>query len=207
MTIKPIETTYRGYRFRSRLEARWAVFFDAVALKWEYEPEGFVLPDKTWYLPDFRVVSPQGMVSWYEIKPPGTLACPKMKALGDSLESTYQDDPEGWNVANCQTLAGDPYSVIIESNTFRMCPRCGAIAQPMSYDGPSQWDSDINFGCWPCDIDTPSQGPVEQGLLVEVQPHKGWLIVRDVRFYTDNLLRACNAARSARFEHGESGAA
>jgi hypothetical protein len=29
MTIQAIETVYRGHRFRSRLEARWAVFFDA----------------------------------------------------------------------------------------------------------------------------------------------------------------------------------
>lgn len=28
-TIKPIETRYKGCRFRSRPEARWAVFFDA----------------------------------------------------------------------------------------------------------------------------------------------------------------------------------
>jgi hypothetical protein len=28
--IKAIETSYKGYRFRSRLEARWAVFFDAL---------------------------------------------------------------------------------------------------------------------------------------------------------------------------------
>lgn len=45
MNIKAIETVYRGYRFRSRLEARWAVFFDALGLEWEYEPEGFDLTD------------------------------------------------------------------------------------------------------------------------------------------------------------------
>lgn len=28
MTIKAIDTIYKGYKFRSRLEARWAVFFD-----------------------------------------------------------------------------------------------------------------------------------------------------------------------------------
>ncbi len=39
--FKAIETLYKGYRFRSRLEARWAVFFDALGLKWEYEKEGF----------------------------------------------------------------------------------------------------------------------------------------------------------------------
>jgi nucleoside 2-deoxyribosyltransferase len=53
--IKAIQTVYKGYKFRSRLEARWAVFFDALGLEWEYEPEGFDLGDGVWYLPDFRV--------------------------------------------------------------------------------------------------------------------------------------------------------
>ena len=52
-TIKAIETHYKGYRFRSRLEARWAVFFDTLGIEWQYEPEGFELPDGTRYLPDF----------------------------------------------------------------------------------------------------------------------------------------------------------
>ena len=47
------ETEYKGYRFRSRLEARWAVFFDALDIDYEYEPEGFVLSNKQTYLPDF----------------------------------------------------------------------------------------------------------------------------------------------------------
>jgi len=51
--IKAIETKYKGYRFRSRLEARWAVFFDALGIAWEYEPEGYDLGDGVWYLPDF----------------------------------------------------------------------------------------------------------------------------------------------------------
>lgn len=53
--IKAIQTEYNGYRFRSRLEARWAVFFDALGVKYEYEPEGFDLGDGLYYLPDFRV--------------------------------------------------------------------------------------------------------------------------------------------------------
>ncbi len=55
MAIKAIETIYNGYRFRSRLEARWAVFFDALGVEYEYEPEGFDLGDGTFYLPDFRI--------------------------------------------------------------------------------------------------------------------------------------------------------
>jgi len=65
--MKAINTEYKGYLFRSRLEARWAVYFDALNAKWEYELEGFehngvrYLPD--FYLPDYDV--------WVEIKPNG----------------------------------------------------------------------------------------------------------------------------------------
>ena len=50
--IRAIETRYKGYRFRSRLEARWAVFMDAAGIAWEYEKEGYALPSGN-YLPDF----------------------------------------------------------------------------------------------------------------------------------------------------------
>ena len=62
--IKAIETVYNGYRFRSRLESRWAVFFDAAGIKYQYEPEGFEVknfyggdgePDVYRYLPDFYI--------------------------------------------------------------------------------------------------------------------------------------------------------
>ena len=51
--MKAIDTIYNGYKFRSRLEARWAVFFDAAGIKYEYEPEGFDLGGGCLYLPDF----------------------------------------------------------------------------------------------------------------------------------------------------------
>lgn len=54
-TLSPIETYYKGYRFRSRLEARWAVYLDAINAKWEYEPEGFDLGNGLYYLPDFLI--------------------------------------------------------------------------------------------------------------------------------------------------------
>lgn len=66
-TPKAIETRYKGYRFRSRLEARWAVFFDTLGVQWEYEKEGYELPSGR-YLPDFWL--PQvGM--WGEVKATG----------------------------------------------------------------------------------------------------------------------------------------
>lgn len=63
--IQAIETVYNGYRFRSRLEARWAVFFDALGIKYEYEKEGFDLGEAGWYLPDFFIPSAN---LWVEIK-------------------------------------------------------------------------------------------------------------------------------------------
>lgn len=46
-------TNYNGYHFRSRLEARWAVFFEAMSIQYRYEYEDFMLPGGTRYLPDF----------------------------------------------------------------------------------------------------------------------------------------------------------
>lgn len=71
-TPKPaaMEVSYSGRVFRSRLEARWAVFLDVLGVNWDYEPcfydvapvgaaEGlFYLPD--FYLPDLRL--------WLEVK-------------------------------------------------------------------------------------------------------------------------------------------
>lgn len=63
--MEVIETEYNGFRFRSRLEARWAVFMDAMRVPYQYEPEAFVL-DGLFYLPDFWL--PQTN-SYLEIKP------------------------------------------------------------------------------------------------------------------------------------------
>jgi hypothetical protein len=67
MEIKAIETVYKGYRFRSRLEARWAVFFDVLGVEWVYEPEGFESIDGYRYLPDFRIQLDK-TTYWVEVK-------------------------------------------------------------------------------------------------------------------------------------------
>ena len=66
MALKAIQTKYKGYLFRSRLEARWAVFFDRIGIPFTYESEGFDL-DGTWYLPDFHCDVGEGC--WIEVKP------------------------------------------------------------------------------------------------------------------------------------------
>lgn len=70
-----IQTHYAGHHFRSRLEARWARFFDVAGITWEYEKEGYRLPSGP-YLPDFWLPrisdtkagrdADQGV--WFEVK-------------------------------------------------------------------------------------------------------------------------------------------
>jgi len=50
--MKVIETQHNGILFRSRLEARWALFMDTVGVKYNYEPEAYNL-DGVFYTPDF----------------------------------------------------------------------------------------------------------------------------------------------------------
>jgi hypothetical protein len=51
--IKSHPTKYNDVLFRSRLEARWAAFFDLAKWEWEYEPI-----DLNGWSPDFMVVFP-----------------------------------------------------------------------------------------------------------------------------------------------------
>jgi hypothetical protein len=68
-TIKAHPTKYKGVMFRSRLEARWAAFFDLVGWEWEYEPV-----DLNGWTPDFRLtVEELGSPLFVEVKPFSTL--------------------------------------------------------------------------------------------------------------------------------------
>lgn len=63
--IKAIPTFYNGIKFRSRLEARWAFFFDQCKVKWNYEIEGYNFNGHN-YLPDFYLPETELYV---EVKP------------------------------------------------------------------------------------------------------------------------------------------
>lgn len=73
-----IPTTYAGARFRSRLEARWAAFFDLCGWRWDYEPF-----DLDGWIPDFALHGKEegeedksrikSTITLVEIKPVATL--------------------------------------------------------------------------------------------------------------------------------------
>lgn len=58
---KAIETKWHGCRFRSKLEAQWAIVFEVMGLEWEYEPMGFRLGNGLWYMPDFVIAGLVGV--------------------------------------------------------------------------------------------------------------------------------------------------
>ena len=94
MNIKPIETLYKGYRFRSRLEARWAVFFDALGIEYQYEPEGYNLGELGWYLPDFLITTlKEGLKFFVEVK--GNFADEAGIKKARFLDGNCSDDFEG----------------------------------------------------------------------------------------------------------------
>lgn len=210
--IKPIETWYQGYRFRSRLEARWAVFFNALGLRWAYEPEGFELPGGGRYLPDFRVLTPQGNSIWYEVKHAGVVTDPKFEKFRDSL-SVIDKDGGRTEVKRASILSGDPLGYLANAESQeagRTCPRCGLLGDP-AYGGGCQScpGAEFRFGCQSCDFETPSGGyhPYEEGLRgLSVTQHKGDVLIALVdwcEFVIRKLHPAARAARSARFECGE----
>jgi hypothetical protein len=64
MEIESIETVYKDIPFRSRLEARWAIFWDTLKVPYEYEPKKFDFGEIR-YIPDFWLPNQQ---KWVEIK-------------------------------------------------------------------------------------------------------------------------------------------
>ena len=209
MSIKAIQTQYKGYHFRSRLEARWAVFFDALGLEWQYEPEGFDLGDGVYYLPDFKVTNKDGSYAWYEVKGDNIIDCEKFAKFKDMVDSAAKDIRDPMAVM----LSGDPYTYVLKNDSkfVAVCPRCGLLHDSWGYEWfYERGDRRAIFGCHQCDGHTPCGiGDEESGLLCLVTPYKGMLHVNleDLHWhYLPKIEAACIAARSARFEHGESGA-
>lgn len=195
--LKPIDTVYKGYKFRSRLEARWAVFFDEMRFKWEYEPQGFGLSNGDAYLPDFKIHGIDKMTWWYEIKPLGDKGDGKMEQFEKDFRFANPEDLSTF----FSVLSGDPWEVL--DSGINVCPRCGAFDKQQFhfYDD----DRTFQYQCYPCDYHTPCGGgnPVDTSGIVPCRPHKGDLMIqeKDYLLYKEIVLYAAKKARSARFEH------
>jgi|GEM_PF-2908496 len=113
-----IPTLYQGQQFRSRLEARWASFFDTLGWRWEYEPL-----DLAGYIPDFVLKFEKPML--VEVKP-----C----IQHEDLEATAaaKIDASGWPGP----------ALIVGATPDEGCfgSRIGLIRQEMTYGEEPWWD-------------------------------------------------------------------
>lgn len=62
--IKSKPTIYNGTKYRSRLEARWAAFFDLIGWRHQYEPY-----DLDGWTPDFAIYGSASRILFLEVKP------------------------------------------------------------------------------------------------------------------------------------------
>lgn len=99
--LKAIPTKYNGYIFRSRTEARWAVFFENAGIKFYYEPEGINIRGSINYLPDFYLPDSD---TWFEAK--GVL-----------------DDVSTEKIEGLIKYGGKPVVVGYSDMTFEACDR------------------------------------------------------------------------------------
>lgn len=175
--LKPIETVYKGYRFRSRLEARWAVFFDAMGIKYLYEPEGYDLGDGDYYLPDFYLPDAN---QYFEVKPDIKKIPPK-----DIRKINKLADQSGKNVIIGDgqfRLACDGDFLVGDTNLVR-CRECGTL----------YFENELSYACTAC-------GYYDGDSTFD---YISWFGDWNLTPFDEQFMSALNAAKQARFEHGE----
>lgn len=211
VTLKAIETIYAGHRFRSRLEARWAVFYDALGIPWNYEKEGYDLGPAGLYLPDFWLPEQK---CWVEIKgdEPTPQESAKAEALSNATEKSVfiffgpipYPDPDTDNLEFGEGAWGFIMSEagIYWDNYLRWtrCLNCGALN--VNFNGRAdRLPCKTDFTEPPEDEFPPGEyaaNGINQG-CPRSAPHgdKGY------NYEDPLLLAAYEKARMARFEHGE----
>lgn len=185
--LKAIETRYKGYRFRSRLEARWAVFFEALGLQWDYEVQGYDL-DGTWYLPDFRLPQVDLFVEtksddWF----PGADPKPGLLAKAGCRVLVLCGRPWPWEYTAWFSLPGRGGLWPVPTMQFGYCEDCRRPCLLVSSN-----NSEVRLAT------TQLVSGVCHGHRVN------WGRPGDPKLSASKALNdAYTAARSARFEHGE----
>lgn len=206
--IKAIETAWNGWRFRSRLEARWAVFMDRAGVVFEYEPEGFeteagkYLPD--FYLPEHRI--------WLDIKPRIELVSEydrkRIIALGEAKqdERVLVIDGEPW-LAKYEVHGVLFGELRFMASPWLQCPLCGRIGPNsiacIDEKGNTCASSDLRVSfCVPCANQLPATfGWVQSTGVIHSSGGNSFVPVGfDLEGCKTRL--AFLAARRARFEHG-----
>ena len=191
--IKPIQTYYDGHWFRSRLEARWAVVFNALGVPYEYEPEGFDLGNGLYYLPDFRVKC-YGCRGGIERKPFDLYIEVKGKMTAEDAEK-IKNFAQWYDEETCIPYEGRYPLLIVD----RIPGEGLATDIDLSYDS-------IGFDLYPFNYET-IDGDHFGAYPAATRDGKFYLFGADSNYINnadaDRMENAYRIARCARFEHGE----
>lgn len=210
MEYKAIETHYNGYRFRSRLEARWAVFFDHAHIKYEYEPQGFELEDGTKYLPDFYLPEYDYYV---EVKPP-------RENSRDEIEKASKFVGNGINVLvilsnipkkkkvnffHYPVLYYNPVQQEIVKTLVTIFPDCdGSIYFGSEWAYVRRENKTLYYFLHNIDNELSAISDKDLAKLYGTQSYSDYLLYYDKE--SCEVLAGCyDSARQARFEYGEKG--
>lgn len=148
-------TTYAGVEFRSRLEARWAAFFDLVKWKWEYEPL-----DLSGWTPDFSLRGARRNIL-VEVKP--ILELPEQAAK--KMLAAFSGEPEfellivgaendgrnfGWLYEGDGSWGNAIFTIEGEKDSFGYCSEYGAFTNRITgnYDGHGGCDDEEIIKYW-----------------------------------------------------------
>lgn len=205
--VTAIETSYKGYRFRSRLEARWAVFLDHLKLEWKYEPQGYMVEGQP-YLPDFWVDG----LGWVEVK--GEIDRAGLLKLGlaarpDGLPMS----PDGVQPKEIGSRMGPGWSWLdVARPTIPRLVLLGDIPDPNHGHTHVQFalsnGRHVVFRPFFFTPAGPLVRPYGEWSAIGADPWPGMPHGVSTGSLTleRSVSEAYRAARSARFEHGESGA-
>lgn len=195
--IKAIQTRYKGHHFRSRLEARYAVLFDALGFRWDYEPEGYDL-DGVYYLPDFHLPD---FNCWIEIKggEPTDSELDKCRSLSSMLY--------GKSNGSDSALTFDPMVIMDMVEGLNKKDGSAFIKNSVNKKGKVYLFSGLGESGYltvdDCSIQISVKNVLESFLFFGEEKRK--IGIKTSRpFHPRKIFPECvNKARSARFEHGE----
>ncbi len=196
--LKAIQTEYKGYLFRSRLEARWAVFLDACGADWEYEPEGYDLGDGLYYLPDFLIHGvtvnhgyfKKNCDIYLEVK--GRMNAADAEKINRFYDLGYEDESK-WGVSGTAVLVAGG---IPDGESMDEILDC---LQREAYDDHGNWPNCYNFSTIDGDYFGAYPGVDKRGVFTLFGDDSSYLWSMNSRA-TEHAYRL---ARQARFEFGE----
>ena len=192
--LKRMKVEYKGYLFHSKLEARWAVFFDACGVEWEYKPETVYLGNNRWFTPTFLLHGVRGRLKgdlYVEIK--------NGKTNEESIKA-HCFVAQGWMPDKECVRCGNPLLVVGRIPEGDTMADIDQYISDHAYQADGYWPYAFNFESIDCDHFAAHPGISKDGYFELFGDDSSYLCDQD----DDATEKAYRRARLARFVQDES---